>query len=73
MSQLLYRCRRGMLELDWLLQRFVTTHPELPADQLATLELLLSLEDDELWRYLIADEVPADHQLAELCACIRQG
>lgn len=73
MSRLAYQCRRGMLELDWLLQQFLQRqNTKLQPQQEQALLRLLQLEDDVLWSYLIAGERPADHELAELCACIRQ-
>jgi len=43
-NRLLWKCRRGLLELDLVLQRFLVKHPE---DR--TLPELLDLPDNDLW------------------------
>lgn len=45
-----WRCRRGMLELDIVLTRFVEQrYPQLDDDQRAAFDELLDLPDTELW------------------------
>jgi antitoxin CptB len=45
-----WHCRRGMLELDLVLARFVERHlVELPPDQLAAFKALLDHSDSALW------------------------
>jgi antitoxin CptB len=45
-----WHCRRGMLELDLVLSRFVERHlAELPPDQLAAFKALLEHSDSVLW------------------------
>jgi len=55
-----WRCRRGILELDIILQRFVDHHYEqLDEHQLELFEALLSLPDHDLWNMIIrTTEVP---------------
>ena len=46
--RLTWRCRRGLLELDILLQRFMTTHfYSLSNEELAAFDVLLELPDNE--------------------------
>jgi len=45
-----WRCRRGLLELDIVLQRFVDKHYEkLDEEELGQFEALLDLADADLW------------------------
>jgi antitoxin CptB len=65
--RLLWRCRRGMKELDVLLERFARR--ELPAatsEQRQTLTRLLELPDPELVDYLLGQAIPPDPELARL-------
>jgi antitoxin CptB len=48
LRRLSWRCRRGLLELDIVLQRFVEKHlPTLTTAELSTLNQLLDLPDNE--------------------------
>ena len=71
-GRILWRCRRGMKELDVLLERYARAgHPAAaPADQ-ARFEALLELPDPQLAGYLLAGEAPSDPALAQLIARIR--
>ncbi len=52
-NRLRWRCRRGMLELDLILERLLDeTWPRLDADQRRAFEALLALEDHDLWQRL---------------------
>ena len=45
-----WRCRRGLLELDILLQRFMDKHyADLGENELQQFETLLNLPDNDLW------------------------
>ena len=46
-SRLKWKCRRGLLELDLVLQNFVEKH--LQDNELGALNDLLELEDNDLW------------------------
>lgn len=49
--RLTWRCRRGMLELDIVLQRFIASHFQtLDQDELHALDALLDLPDNEFWQ-----------------------
>jgi antitoxin CptB len=49
-EKLKWKCRRGLLELDLVLERFLDKHvPGLDAAQLDRLGGLLDLPDNDLW------------------------
>jgi antitoxin CptB len=51
--RLAWRCRRGMLELDIVLQRFLAQHFNgLTNEELSAFDGLLALPDNEFWRVL---------------------
>jgi antitoxin CptB len=71
-GRLLWRCRRGMKELDILLERFVRQAlPQAPVLERQAFERLLELPDPLLAGYLLGQERPGDRELAELTARIR--
>ena len=56
-NQLQWRCRRGLLELDILLQRFLRQHyEELAPRQQAAFVSLVELQDLDLWHLVTAVE-----------------
>lgn len=58
-----WRCRRGMLELDIVLQRFMNRYyADLGAQELVQFERLLSLADNDLWDLITGRKVNDDHQ-----------
>ena len=72
--RILWRCRRGMKELDFLLERY--THAKsLPvsAAERGTFARLLDLPDPELMAYLLGEDVPGDPELAGLVRRISRG
>jgi succinate dehydrogenase flavin-adding protein (antitoxin of CptAB toxin-antitoxin module) len=52
-EKLRWRCRRALLELDIIFQRFWARAPELDEQDEANLEKLLAMEDHDLW-YLVS-------------------
>ncbi|MGX2041421.1 FAD assembly factor SdhE [Methylocaldum sp. MU1018] len=73
-AQLRWRCRRGMRELDLLLQRYLDdTYDRAPKAEKSTFLRLLDEPDECLWRYLCADFTPVDSALAELVLKIRSA
>ncbi|MDE0925753.1 MAG: succinate dehydrogenase assembly factor 2 [Methylophilaceae bacterium] len=51
--RLAWRCRRGMLEIDIVLQKFVTTYfNELTLTELESFDELLAMTDKDLWNVL---------------------
>ena len=60
LSRLRWRCRRGMLELDLVLERFLgENYAQLTAQQRQEFEALLELEDHELWQRVRSDAATA--------------
>jgi antitoxin CptB len=73
LKKLRWRCRRGMRELDQLLQRWLDReHAEASEHERGVFLRLLDSEDDRLWRWFLGYEVPPDAELAELVRRIRQ-
>ena len=51
--RLTWRCRRGLLELDIVLQRFMSSHfYHLSIEELAAFDKLLQLPDNDFWDLL---------------------
>ena len=71
-SRLQWRCRRGTLELDLMLTRYLELRYEDAAqDEQALFERLLTLEDPVLLRYLMGQNRPDEPALADLVELIR--
>lgn len=67
-----WQCRRGMLELDLLLNNFVDKKIEdLTTEQKQTFELLLSYPDQTLLDLLLGNAVSSDSNIATLVNQIR--
>ncbi|MEK7778778.1 MAG: succinate dehydrogenase assembly factor 2 [Pseudomonadota bacterium] len=59
-----WRCRRGMLELDIVLQRFLDRYYlQLNNQQLEQFERLLDLPDNDLWDLITGRQVAIDSRL----------
>ena len=70
--RLRWRCRRGMKELDVLLERFARTHlASTPLAERQAFEELLALPDPVLAGYLLGEVVPPQPAVAQLVAHIR--
>ena len=53
-----WRCRRGLLELDIVLGRFIALHfAQLDAAQQATFDTLLDLSDADLWGLISGENI----------------
>jgi antitoxin CptB len=71
-ARLVWRCRRGMKELDLLLAHWLETRFEQASAELRRqFEALLELPDPLLARYLLGAERPERADLAALVECIR--
>jgi antitoxin CptB len=55
---LYWKCRRGLLELDLVLQRYLVKHPE---DNILLSELL-DLPDNDLWDFVSGRSDPVDER-----------
>ena len=65
--RLLWRCRRGMKELDVLLERFARSAlPTASPGQRSLFARFLELPDPVLVDYLLGQEVPPEPELAAL-------
>lgn len=65
LNRLRWRCRRGMRELDQLMQRFLDRAWATSSDADRALFLrLLDTEDDILWRWCMGRERPEEADLA---------
>ncbi len=60
-SKLRWNCRRGMKELDTLLQRYVEQrYATAPAEEQQAFAQLLELPDPQLWAYFSGRDAPDD-------------
>jgi len=67
-----WQCRRGMLELDLLLNNFVEKKIDLLDDQQRqTFELLLSYPDQTLFDLLLGEAVSSDTMVSNMIQDIR--
>ena len=67
LKKLRWRCRRGMRELDQLLERWLDrAWRQSPTAERAVFLRLLDSEDDRLWRWFLGHEAPADVEIATL-------
>ena len=72
LRRLRWRCRRGMRELDQLLERWLDRQwRQSPTAERAAFLQLLETEDDKLWRWFLGHEVAADVEVAALVERIR--
>ncbi|MGV8922138.1 MAG: succinate dehydrogenase assembly factor 2 [Thermomonas sp.] len=70
--KLRWRCRRGMRELDRLLERWLDLEwRQSPTSQREAFLRLLDSEDDRIWRWFLAQEAPVDVEIAALVDQIR--
>ncbi len=72
-SRLQWRCRRGMLELDLLLQDFLAKYySSLSKNQLAAFEELLTYSDPILLDLLLGKKRTADQSVAQIVERVRK-
>ena len=71
-ARLRWRCRRGLLENDLILARFLDARGNvLEGSELAALDRLLDLTDGELWELLSGRAEPQDETLRPIVASLR--
>ena len=62
-----WQCRRGMLELDLLLNNFVDKAVfELSSNELKSFELLLSYPDQTLFDLLLGKTISSDNEISNI-------
>ena len=67
LKRIRWRCRRGMRELDQLLERWLDREwAAAPEARRGVFLRLLDCEDDRLWRWFMGHEVASDAELAAL-------
>jgi antitoxin CptB len=72
LNRIRWRCRRGMLENDIVLTRFLDARgASLGEGEVAMLDRLLAMSDNELWDLIAGREPPADPAIAPLVAQLR--
>ena len=72
LRKLRWRCRRGMRELDQLLERWLEREwRQSPTAQREVFLQLLDTEDDKLWRWFLGHEIADDVEIAALVERIR--
>ncbi len=72
LNKLQWRCRRGTLELDIMLRRYLDSgYPAADDPEKNTFIRLLNLEDSELLPYLMGEQTPDSPPLALLVDKIR--
>jgi antitoxin CptB len=64
--RLLWKCRRGLLELDLVLEKYRQVHPDDPE-----LSALLDLQDNDLWEIVSGRSEHYDPQYKDLVARLR--
>jgi antitoxin CptB len=67
-DRLKWKCRRGRLELDLVLERFV---PTLRDEDMPALDALLELPDDDLWDIVARRSEHYDPRLKAIVARLR--
>jgi antitoxin CptB len=67
-NRLHWNCRRGLLELDLVLQRFL---PHVAEEDLASLNQILEFPDNDLWDIVIGRSDRYEPHLNEIVARLR--
>ena len=72
LNRLRWRCRRGLLENDLVLERFLDRHgAALDRERLAILNELLALPDPDLWALVSGQRECDEPRLAPMVAMLR--
>ena len=72
LNRLRWRCRRGMLENDLILARFLDARGDaLTEGELTALDRLLDMSDTELWDLLSGRRDPMDAAVKPLLEALR--
>ncbi|MER2514594.1 MAG: succinate dehydrogenase assembly factor 2 [Nitrosomonas ureae] len=69
-----WRCRRGMLELDIVLQRFMDrNYRQLDETELLQFERLLALPDNDLWDLISGKQANCDTQWRSILELLQKN
>ena len=71
-ERLRWHCRRALLELDLVFQRFWSQPDRIDESMEAALERLLELDDHDLWHLVSGRTEATDPQLKEIIGVLRQ-
>jgi antitoxin CptB len=72
MNRIRWRCRRGMLENDLVLARFLEAKgPTLAEDEMAMLDRLLDFTDNDLWDLIAGRREPQDQDVLPVLLQLR--
>ena len=73
-ARLHWQCRRGMLELDLMLETFVEKrYADLPIKTKHAFHQLLKCQDQFLLDYLMGQDVPTDKDVADVAQQVRDA
>ena len=73
-TRLRWQCRRGMLELDLMLETFVEKcYADLPIKTKHAFHQLLKCQDQFLLDYLMGQDVPTDKDVADVAKQVRDA
>ena len=73
-NRLLWASRRGMLELDLILQPFVESkYDNLSAKDKLRFEVLLEIEDQQLFMWFMKREQPVDPEMQRIVNIIHES
>ena len=71
-ARLRWQCRRGMLELDLMLEAFIEKrYPDLPLKTKKAFHQLLNCQDQILLDYLMGQDIPTDKDIADVANQVR--
>ena len=71
-ARILWRCRRGMKELDELFERYMRVrYDNAPEEEQRDFARLLDLHDPEIFAYILGRKTPEDSSLIDVIARIR--
>jgi len=72
LNRIHWRCRRGMLENDLVLSRYLAARgASMTESEVAMLDRLLDLPDNELWDIIAGRQEAEDASVAPLVAALR--
>jgi succinate dehydrogenase flavin-adding protein (antitoxin of CptAB toxin-antitoxin module) len=70
-DKLKWKCRRGLLELDLVLERFFRGNPSLAEAEADQLRVLLDLPDNDLWEIVSGRNEACDPLLRDIVERLR--